>query len=96
MDHASLGVLPATTEFNPNVALECASRGVPFLITRGNGLVLSVPEEFLFTPNDQKELERKMLAILTDPHSALPILPAWTWEDVVSANIKIIKKICAS
>ncbi|MBI2062821.1 MAG: glycosyltransferase family 4 protein [Candidatus Yanofskybacteria bacterium] len=55
-----VGIGPALTEFNPNFILECLSFGKPVLLSRENGLLVKMPEEFLFDPQSEQELQSKM------------------------------------
>lgn len=90
------GVGPALTEFNPNFILECLSFGKPVLLSRENGLSIKLPEEFLFDPSDQKELEEKMAKMFDDDYyqktlsviNNLEIIQ--TWDKVVNRHLEII------
>ena len=88
---------PALSEFNPNFILEALSFGKPVLLSRGHGLSVELPEEFLFDPMDQRELERKLHYILQPENyeravnmvNNLPLRQSW--EDVTSAHLDIIE-----
>lgn len=93
------GVGPALTEFNPNFILECLSLGKPVLISQENGLSVRLPEEFLFDPANQDELESKMAGFFDDAVygtivkkvSELSLNIAW--QDVINRHLAIIHKL---
>jgi glycosyltransferase involved in cell wall biosynthesis len=89
---------PALSEFNPNFILESLSLGKPVLLSRGHGLSIDLPEEFLFDPLDQKELEQK-IEYLFDPTNYKKAVFAvdnlsmnQTWEKVTDFHLQLIKK----
>jgi glycosyltransferase involved in cell wall biosynthesis len=89
---------PALSEFNPNFILEALSFGKPVLLSRGNGLSVELPEEFLFNPLDQQEFEQKLRSILQPKNykkavqmvNNLPLNQGW--EEVTDAHLHLIKK----
>ena len=88
---------PALSEFNPNFILEALSFGKPVILSRGHGLSVDLPEEFLFDPLDQKELENKLRALLEPGNYRKAVEKVGSlalnqsWEDVTSAHLDIIK-----
>lgn len=93
-----LGLGPALTEFNPNFILECLSFGKPVLISRENGLSVRLPEDFLFDPSDEKELETKLMQFfdMSFYRSATEKIRTMdmnqTWDDVVNAHMELLHK----
>lgn len=88
---------PALSEFNPNFILESLSLGKPTLLTKGNGLSVTLPEEFLFDPFNKDELENKMLNMF-DPKiypkmiEIVNMLPLnQSWDVVTNTHISIVK-----
>ena len=69
------------------------------LVSRENGLSVKLPEEFLFSPIDQSELESKMSQMFDPSYyaqrvadvAALPL--DQTWEMVLAAHMDIISKM---
>ncbi len=61
---SSLCVCPSWTEPNSNFILECMSYGRPVLLTRNNGLSITLPEEMLFSYDNEKELCDKIKSLL--------------------------------
>jgi glycosyltransferase involved in cell wall biosynthesis len=90
---------PALSEFNPNFILESLSLGKPVLLTKGNGLSVTLPEEFLFDPFDKKELENKMLNMfdkncypnMVEIVDSLPLNQSW--DVVTDTHISIVKDV---
>ncbi len=97
---SALAIAPALSEFNPNFILEALSFGKPVIISRGNGLSVSLPEEFLFDPKDQVELERKMVYLFdaenykksVEKVKALPL--SHSWDSVTDFHYKLVKEAC--
>ncbi len=90
---------PALSEFNPNFILEALSFGKPVLLTRGHGLSVPLPEEFLFDPFSSEELESKLSALF-DPsnyHKAVDLVAVLpldqTWEKVLAGHLSLIKSL---
>ena len=92
---ATLGIGPALTEFNPNFILECLSFGTPVLLSRGNGLTVALPEEFLFDPKNGNELKAKMTQFFDEEfnrraRARVTDLPLnQTWEKVIQAHLDL-------
>ena len=90
---------PALSEFNPNFILEALSFGKPVLLSRGHGLSVDLPEEFLFDPMNQQELEDKLSQLLKPDNytKAVRVINNLdlnqNWEDVTDAHLNIIKDI---
>ena len=97
---SAFAIAPALNEFNPNFILEALSFGKPALISRGNGLSVSLPEEFLFDPFDQKELERKIEQLFDSENYKNAVLKVkaipmnQSWQDVTNAHLNLINQIC--
>ncbi len=96
---SAICIAPALSEFNPNFILEALSLGKPVLISRGHGLSVDLPEEFLFDPEDEEELREKIAAMLepgrykkaVEVVAALPM--SQSWEDVTTAHLKLIREL---
>jgi glycosyltransferase involved in cell wall biosynthesis len=88
---------PALSEFNPNFILESLSLGKPVLLTKGNGLSVELPEEMLFDPFNEEELEVKILNMfdkenykkIIEKVNSLPLNQGW--DNVVNSHLVIIK-----
>jgi glycosyltransferase involved in cell wall biosynthesis len=93
---------PALSEFNPNFVLECLSFGKPVLLSRGHGLSVDLPDEFLFNPLDQEELEIKIKSLLSvetygQAVKKIASIPMnHTWEDIGDAHVQAISKALKS
>ena len=80
--------------------MEALSFGKPALISRGNGLSVSLPEEFLFDPFDQNELERKIEQLFDSENYKNAVLKVkaipmnQSWQDVTNAHLNLINQIC--
>lgn len=96
---ATFGIGPALTEFNPNFILECLSFGQPVLLSRGNGLTVRLPEEFLFDPKNREELELKMSQFFDEEFcrrarvlvTGLDL--SQTWEKVLDTHLDLLGKM---
>lgn len=92
------GIGPALTEFNPNFILECLSLDKPVLLSRENGLSVKLPEELLFDPSDQRELEEKIEKMFNEVYyqKALSIINALgmdqSWDKVTSRYLELISQ----
>ncbi len=88
---------PALSEFNPNFILESLSLGKPVLLTKGNGLSVTLPEEMLFDPFDEDELENKITYMFDKDNykniiqtiNSLPLNQSW--DNVIDAHLSLIK-----
>ena len=96
---ASVCIAPALTEFNPNFILESLSLGKPALVSRGNGLSVELPEDFLFDPKNERELEKK-LSQFFDPNfykkaiNLVEKLPMkQSWDSVLASHLEVIKSL---
>lgn len=99
---STLGMGPALTEFNPNFILECLSFGRPVLISKENGLTVSLSAEFVFDPKDGGDLEKK-LAQFFDPEflkqaeqAVSDLAIDQTWEKVTDFHVKLLENIITS
>src|SRR3989338_760907 len=96
---STLGIGPALTEFNPNFILECLSFGKPVLLSRANGLSVKLPEEFLFDPSDENELEAKLVKFFDEDFykSAQGKVSRMdmnqTWDKVTGGHLELLHKI---
>ena len=95
---SSVAIGPALSEFNPNFILEALSFGKPVLLSRGHGLSIGLPEEFIFDPKNEQELIDKILYLFDPIHykSSLAIIERLdmnqTWEKVTSAHMELLLK----
>ncbi len=93
--NSAICIGPALSEFNPNFILESLSLGKPVLLTKGNGLSISLPEEMLFDPFDENELESKIIEIINNYKESVNTvnnLPLnQSWDNVIDAHMSIIK-----
>ncbi len=95
---SSICIGPALSEFSPNFILEALSFGKPVLLSKGHGLSLNLPEEFLFDPENKEELKQKLVYLFNEKNyekavSDVRDLPMDnSWEKVTGDNIMVIKK----
>lgn len=95
---AAVCVGPALSEFNPNFILECLSFGKPAILSQGNGLTVKLPDEWLFDPKNEKDLENKLAGFFdksfyqkaTKTVEAIPM--EQTWENVIDRHLELINK----
>lgn len=95
---SALSLGPALSEFNPNFILESLSLGKPVILSKGHGLSVDLPEEFLFDPLNQQELEQKMIFLLdkenykkaVDTVSGLDM--SQTWDRVTDFHLSLVKE----
>lgn len=98
MEKSYMALAPALTEFNPNYVLEALSFGKPVLISKENGIPIDFPEEFLFDPKDEEELERRLRFLLNRDGYRFAeefvknIEFKETWETNLEANKVIIER----
>lgn len=99
---SSVAIGPALSEFNPNFILESLSFGKPVILSKGHGLSIDLPDEFLFDPLNQDELEKR-IEYLFDPinyQKAIEIVNnldmSQTWEKVTDFHLNLIKEIIKS
>lgn len=96
---AAVCVGPALSEFNPNFILECLSFGKPAILSQGNGLTVKLPDEWLFDPKSEKELEEKLAnffdkSFYNQALETVRRLPLdQSWERVVAEHLKIINSL---
>lgn len=99
---SAIAIAPAINEFNPNFILEALSFGRPVLLSRGHGLSVDLPDEFLFDPFDADELFRKLINFLSEDgyRQALSKIHSLdlnqTWEDVTDFHISLIREVSKS
>ncbi len=93
---AALAIAPAITEFNPNFGLEALALGVPLMISRGNGLTVSLDPECQFDPESDDDLYRCWSNLL-DPavyaritENLVRTLPHHQWSDVTEAHNRML------
>lgn len=98
--NSALSLGPALSEFNPNFILESLSLGKPVILSKGHGLSIDLPEEFLFDPLSEDELVSK-IEYLFDPLSYKKAVDtissldmSQTWEKVTDFHLALIKEIC--
>ncbi|MEY2640752.1 MAG: hypothetical protein RL150_145 [Candidatus Parcubacteria bacterium] len=93
---ATVCLAPALTEFNPNFILEGLSFGKPCIISRGNGLSVSVPEEWQFDPYSEEELVMVMNRFYSKAFVAAAyaevqkIQVPITWDSVLEQHIRLL------
>lgn len=94
---SAIAIGPALSEFNPNFILEALSFGKPVLISRGHGLSVDLPEEFLFDPEDRQELVAKITALFdADNYRRAVEMVAkldmnQTWDKVLDFHEQLIR-----
>lgn len=93
---STICVCPSWTEPNSNFSLECMSYGKPVLMTKNNGLSVKLPEEMLFSYNDQNEFERKLEVLLNgdfDRDALAQLVNIETgnnsWNNILARYLKI-------
>ncbi|MEA1929472.1 MAG: glycosyltransferase family 4 protein [Patescibacteria group bacterium] len=90
---------PALSEFNPNFILEALSLGKPVLLSRGHGLSVDLPEEFLFDPLSQGSLEAKLSYLLIPENYRRAVKTVdtlemnQTWEKVTDFHSALIREV---
>jgi glycosyltransferase involved in cell wall biosynthesis len=96
---ASIAIGPALSEFNPNFILEALSFGKPVLLSRGHGLSVDLPEEFLFDPENRQELVVKITALF-DAENYRRVVDTvahldmnQTWDKVLDFHVALIKEV---
>ena len=96
---ATVCLAPALTEFNPNFILEGLSLGRPAVISRPNGLTVSLPSEWQFDPQSLdsliKALERWYdQAYLNHAQTLITQIPfAHGWDEVITEHLKLLKVV---
>ncbi|MDP2696259.1 MAG: glycosyltransferase family 4 protein [bacterium] len=96
---AAVCIGPALSEFNPNFILECLSFGKPTILSKGNGLTVQLPEDWLFDPKSASDLENKLSQFFDKNFyeqslARVKQLPmSQSWEKVVGEHIEIIKQM---
>lgn len=92
---ATVCVGPALTEFNPNFILECLSLSKPVLLSRENGLSVKLPDDFLFDPRDENELEQKMTKLFDHQYYQNAMREVSNlrldrhWDDVIKDHLEL-------
>lgn len=95
---SAIAIGPALSEFNPNFILESLSFGKPVILSKGHGLSVDLPEEFLFDPLSQSEFERKLEYLFdsenyrkaVDTVNGLDM--SQTWEKVLDFHSALVKE----
>jgi len=88
---------PALTEFNPNFILECLSMGKLSLLSQENGLSVRLPDELLFDPRNDQELEEKLSKLLQPDgyHQVVSLLAGLptgpNWQHVIDEYLSLFK-----
>jgi glycosyltransferase involved in cell wall biosynthesis len=96
---AHIGLAPALTEFNPNFALECLSAGLPILISRENGLIPALPEEFIADVSSPEVFSEKMSQFFNkdmynELQQKIAKLPRGiTWDEYLEKQYAIITNL---
>lgn len=94
--NVAVSIAPAITEFNPNFILESISLGKPVLISRGNGLSVSLPEEYMFDPLNDAQIIQCLEELFTKDGYAKAVryvesLPGGRgWDIVVGEQMSVI------
>jgi glycosyltransferase involved in cell wall biosynthesis len=95
---SSIAIGPALSEFNPNFILESLSFGKPVLLSKGHGLSVDLPEEFLFNPLDAVELQKK-IEYLFNPENYKKAVETingidmnQTWDKVTNSHLSLIRE----
>ncbi len=94
-----LGIGPALTEFNPNFILECLSFGKPVLISRENGLLVKLSDEFLFDPANEAELSARLEQFFNEEFYKLASQKisrldlTQSWDRVISSHLELIRAL---
>lgn len=94
---SALSIGPALSEFNPNFILESLSLGKPVLLSKGHGLSIDLPNEFIFDPLSEDDLFRK-LDYMFVPENYSKMVDAvnrldmeQTWDKVTDFHLNLIK-----
>lgn len=92
-------IAPALTEFNPNYILQTISFDKPFLISKEHGLPFEVPEELMFDPRNESELESRIIYLLDEKNyvkakeKVKSLAFKMTWDDNFRANAELITSL---
>ena len=96
---SSIAIGPALSEFNPNFILESLSFGKPVILSKGHGLSVDLPDEFIFDPLNQKNLENKLEHLLQKENYRKAVETVGsidmnqTWNKVLDFHLKLITEI---
>ncbi len=99
INESALAIGPALSEFNPNFILESLSFGKPVVLSRGHGLSITLPEEFLFNPDDEDELLSRFRLLLSPDNYAEAVATVATlprsqsWEQVTGVHVDLIRRL---
>jgi len=97
IDAASVVVMPALSEFNPNTALDALSRMRPVAISRNNGLSRKIPDEWMFDPMNPESIATTLSAIHKTYASIRSVLeqlsPAPTWEQTLEQHAAFVDAV---
>ena len=95
---SAVAIGPALSEFNPNFILEALSFGKPVLLSKGHGLSVDLPEEFIFDPLNQTELEEKIKYLFDSANykraveTVSKLDMTLTWEKVTDFHLNLIRQ----
>jgi glycosyltransferase involved in cell wall biosynthesis len=97
IDAASVIVMPALSEFNPNTALDALSRMRPVAISYGNGLSRQVPQSWMFDPMSPESIA-KALCVIHDSYEAVATVleempSAPTWEQTLARHAAFVDAV---
>lgn len=94
----SVCVAPALTEFNPNFILECLSCGKPVVISKENGLSVTLPERFTWNATDIKDIENKLIEVVNagpeaekDLSEIIGRSSTLSWDDIIKEHVEIFR-----
>ncbi len=96
---SAIAIGPALSEFNPNFILESLSFGKPVILSKGHGLSVELPEEFLFDPLNQDELESKITYLFDSENYRKAVATInsidmnQTWENVTDSHTELINSL---
>ncbi len=99
IESSSLCIGPALTEFNPNFILECLSLEKPVLLTKENGLSIKLPPRFLLDPDDIKDMENRIIDLLSlggranqELLNSIKSSKVLSWDGIIDEHIKIFNQ----
>ncbi len=97
ISQSKVGVLASFSDCNPNFILECLSLKKPVLITKENGLTVTLDEKFLFDHRDAKEFMDKLNYLLTNYDATRKEIRqldlSWSWDRWLEKNYQLITSL---
>lgn len=97
ISQSKIGVLSSFSDCNPNFILECLALRKPVLITKENGLTISLDNKFIFDHRDIGEFLNKLDYLLNNYEAAQKEIGrldlSWSWKQWLEKNYQLINEI---